>query len=156
MKADPAFRRHSVEAKAFNLLSLLHDVGHASRADACELLGWSEHDFRVALAYARDAICPELGLAIPHPIPTDGFVYRLTGEWISVDGTPAIEAGTAYAMGQIESRLRAVHRDVAIAVRNLGNDSIGGRKARVVEKHLARVFQSLAEIDGPLPQKVSA
>lgn len=156
MSADPKFRRHSVEVKAFNLLSLLQEVGHATRADACALLGWSEHDFRVAIAYAREELCPALGLAIPHPTPTDGFAYRLTGEWISVDGTPAIEAGTAYAMGQIESRLRAVQRDVAIAVANLGNDSIGGRKARVVEKHLGRVFRSLAEIDDSRPQQVSA
>jgi hypothetical protein len=113
-----------------------------------EALGWTRSQFDTALNVARDHLCPDLGLAIPHPVPQDGWRYRITGEWMHRDGTPAIEAGTAYAMGVIEARLRSVLRDVKVVAVTHDRRSVDGRKANFMRKHLVHIIATLDEI-GP-------
>lgn len=140
------YRRHSLEARTFDLLEHLRETGGSSRAETCEALGWTDHQFRAAVDHARTIIGPALGVTIPQPVPDDGFLYRATGEWISIDGTPAIEAGTSYALGQIESRLRSVFRDVEIAAAHMDTRSLNGRKLNYLKKHLNAMFDTLGDI----------
>jgi hypothetical protein len=141
------FRRHSLERRAFDLIELLGDMPEGgSVAECMDKLGWNRHQFQTALAYARETVCVELNLAIPHPVPDDGYRYHVTGDWIGVDGAPAIEAGTSFALGQIESRLRSVHRDIQVAKANLDPQSLNGRKVNYLDKHLQRIFSTLGDI----------
>lgn len=138
------------EERGFKLLAFLEE--HPATADeTCEVLGWSKSQFQSALSYARNHLGPKIGVAIPHPVPEDGYRYHVSAEWTHADGTPAIAAGTAYAMGIIETRLKAVMRDVSIARLNLDSRSVDGRKANFLNKHLAHILAVLAEI-GPGPQ----
>ncbi len=75
----------AAERRAIDLLSHLEVSDGASLSDCASALGWSRHEVRSTIAYAREHVCPKLGLAIPHPVPTDGFRYRVTGEWLSAD-----------------------------------------------------------------------
>ena len=146
------YRRHSLEARAVDLLALLDSRPEgATKAEAREKLGWTESQFTTAVEYVRSTISGQLGVTIPHPVPDDGYRYRVTGDWIGVDGRPAIEAGTSFALGQIESRLRSVHRDVLIAKNNLEAKSLLGRKLNYLDKHLARIFAELNEIGTSSP-----
>lgn len=153
VKRLDGYRRHSLEARAFDLLEHLRKTGGASRADACVALTWTDHQFRAAVDYARSEIGPALGITIPQPVPDDGFVYRATGEWMSSDGTPAIEAGTSFALGQIESRLHTIWRDVKVAKSHLDPRSINGRKVNYLEKHLIRIFETLSDIGSSVPAR---
>lgn len=146
VRVADGFRRHSVERRAFDLLEHLRRTGGSTANDVAAALGWTPHQFRTALDYARNTLCPAFEVAIPHPVPDDGFQYHLTGEWISVDGTPAIEAGTSYALGRVEAQLRSIRRDVRIARANLDRDnfnSVYGQKVRYLDAHLSRIFQTL-------------
>lgn len=159
MKAvTDGFRRHALEQRAFDLLEHLQRTRGASASETCGRLGWTQHQFRTALDYARRELCPAFSLAIPHPVPDDGFRYHLTGEWISVDGTPAIEAGTSYALGKVEAQLHSIHRDIKIARGNLRDrNSIYGQKVRFLDAHLTRVFETLDRIGSSVaPERASA
>ena len=149
-KPISGLRTHSKDARALHLLSVLEEEPR-SAADACEHLGWTRSQFASALAHARDVLCPQLGVTIPHPVPDDGFRYRVTGEWLHDDGTPAIEAGTAYAVSLVETRLHNILRDVRVAKDNLDNRSVNGRKANFLDKHLSHILSVLAEIGTPTP-----
>ena len=129
------------------MLALLED-GPLSAADACAYLDWTRSQFDGAVKYAREELGPSIGATIPHPVPDDGFLYHLTGEWMHRDGSPAIAAGTAYAMTMIETRLRAVLRDTRIALKNASPRSIDGRRANFLNKHLTHILDVLGEI-GP-------
>lgn len=146
------------ESRALDLLGLLEKAGTTgmTRAEAIAQLGWTNAEFDRHLAYARDAICPTINVTIPHPVPTDGWKYRVTGQWLHHDGTAAIHAGTAYAMGVIEARLASVLRDVRIAKRNVPSNSIVGRRCNFLEKHLTHVVSTLGEIVEPHPQAVAS
>jgi hypothetical protein len=146
--ANP-FRANDIERRALDLVATLDGW---TAAEACELLGWPRSRFDSALTYARNEICPALGLAIPHPVPDDGYAYHVTGDWIDPD-KPAIARGAAFAIGIIEARLRSVQRDVQVAAKNLDGRSVSGRKANYLAKHLSKILTTLAEIgadDGPL------
>lgn len=143
--SNNALRRHSLERRAFDVLSALN-AGPATLDELSEGLLWTRHQVRTAIGYARDFVCPELDLAIPHPVPDDGYCYHLTGEWITADGTPAIEAGTAFALGQLEARLRSIHRDVLVAVANLDRQSINGQKVNFLANRLEQIFATLGRI----------
>lgn len=150
MTGVPGIRRHSLDARAFDLVAYLEKQGTAGapRAKVVGELDWTDSQFNTALAWARDHVCPDLGVAIPHPVPQDGWCYHLTAQWMHDDGSPAIEAGTSYAIGIIEARLRAVLRDVAVAADTLDSRSIDGRKANFMRKHLVHIVSTLEEI-GP-------
>src|SRR6185295_2912765 len=137
------------EERAFALLTLL-EGGAATAAEVCDVLEWSRGQFDGALRFAREELGPHIGATIPQPVPDDGFRYHLTGEWTHVDGSPAIAAGTAYAMTGIETRLRAILRDTKIAAKNASPRSINGRRANFLNKHLTHILDVLNEI-GPVP-----
>jgi hypothetical protein len=149
------YRRHSVEQRALDLMSYLQENEEgATRAEISEALQWSPATTRSAIKYARTQVCREFGVTIPQPVPDDGYKYHLTGEWIRDDGMPAIEAGTSFAMGQVESRLRSIHRDVQVARMNLDPRSIPGRKANFLDKRLGYIFETLASIGRSTPYPV--
>lgn len=145
-------RIHSKDARALLLLATLEESPR-SAADACESLGWTRSQFTSALSHAREAVCPQLGVTIPHPVPEDGFTYRVTGEWLHGDGTPAIEAGTAYAVSLVETRLHSILRDVRVAKKNIDGRSVNGRKANFLDKHLSHILAVLAEIGTATPHR---
>jgi hypothetical protein len=140
------FRRHSREQRAIDVMIYLQQSGGSAIGEIAEALGWKQDATYRAIQHAREFVCPQLGLTIPMPVPDDGHRYRVTGDWISIDGTPAIEAGTSYAMGQVESRLRSIHRDVQVALANLEPRSIPGRKANFLNKRLTYIFDTLESI----------
>lgn len=150
------FRRHSLDQRALDVMAFLQETGGATLTEIADTLGWGRHQAYTAIQYARNQIGPELGVAIPRPVPEDGHRYHVTGEWISVDGTPAIAAGTAYAMGQIESQLRSVYRDIRIAKGNVDPRSISGRKMNFLDKRLAYIFQTLGSIGSSVDQSGAA
>lgn len=138
------------EDRALELMVYLEHNGGRTAAEALRDLKWTRSQFDAALRTVRDDLGPKMGVTIPHPVPDDGFRYRVTGAWLHEDGTPAIEAGTAYAMAIIETRLRAVLRDVRIAKMNMDRRSVNGRKANFLDKHLTHIVGVLGEI-GPVP-----
>jgi hypothetical protein len=147
--ANP-FRVNDIERRA---LDLIDNLDGFTAAEFCELMGWRRGSFDSALLHARNEICPALGLAIPHPIPDDGYRYRVTGDWLNPEGKPAIANGAAFAIGVIESRLRSVLRDVRIAAKNLDGRSVAGRKATYLTRQIRRTLEKLEEIGadgGPL------
>lgn len=150
MTGVPAIRRYTLEQRAFDLVLYLETLGTkgAPRDEICAALGWTDAQFESALGVARRGVCPALAVTIPHPVPVDGWRYRLTGQWLHEDNTPAIEAGTSFALGIIEARLRAILRDVRVANQALDQRSISGRKCNFLNKHLTHIMDILNEI-GP-------
>jgi hypothetical protein len=140
------WRRHSIDRRALDVLAELEQIGGATLTELADALGWPRSSTYAAIQHARQHVCPALGVTIPMPVPDDGHRYHVTGDWLAADGTPAIEAGTAYAMGQVESRLRSIHRDVQIALANLEPRSIPGRKANFLNKRLTHIFDTLDAI----------
>lgn len=145
----PGYRSNALERRAFDVMTLLEERGSETSAGVCEALSLSKSQVSAAIEYARVHLCPQLNVTIPHPVPNDGFRYRVTGEWIGKGGDPAIGAGASYAMAQIESRLRSVHRDVLVALNNLEPRSLDGRRANFLNKHLSRIFGTLDVIASP-------
>ena len=145
------------EQRAFDLVIHLEGLGTKGAAAEEVMLhfDWTRAQFDRALTIARDRICPDLSLVIPHPVPTDGWRYRITGQWLHADNTPAIEAGTAYAIGIIEARLHSVYRDVRVARNNLDGRSVEGRKCNYLSKHLEHILRTLAEIGQVPPEAIS-
>lgn len=147
------FRRNTMEQRALDLLVYLQASGGASLNEVALALSWKRSQVRSAIDFARDFVCPSLGVTIPHPLPDTGFRYIVTGEWINKGGSPAIEAGTSYAMAQIESRLRTVCRDVKVAKANLDPRSIPGRKVNFLDKHLDHLLETLNDIGSSVSEK---
>lgn len=130
----------STARHAETLLDLLVDCGPLTGAEACEKLGWSRGRFDAALRRARDHVCGEIGVAIPAPTPADGWRYQVTTDW------QPVEAGASYALGQVESRLSGIHRDVRIVLPYLTRGSTEWRRANFLNKHLDHVLGTLSEI----------
>ena len=135
------------EERALAILALLEERPRGT-AELIVETGWTKSQVASAIETARTEVCPMLGVTIPHPVPDDGFRYRVTGMWSHADGTPAIAAGTSYAVGVLEARIRTTVRDVRVALGNLDPRSIEGRKANFMNKHLSHILRVLAEIDG--------
>jgi hypothetical protein len=93
------------------------------------------------LKYARDVLCPELGVVIPAATPHDGWRYQVTTEWAPV------EEGATWALGLVESRLRNLARDVAILKPHLDRGTKPWRRANFLDKRLALMLQTLEDID---------
>lgn len=130
-------QRHGEE-----LLNLLVDVGPLTAAQCCKKLGWSKGRFTTALKFAREHLCPELGIAIPAPTPGDDWRYSATTEW------GPVEAGASHALGHVESRLLSISRDVAIVLPFLTKGTKEWRRASFLAKHLTHITSTLAEING--------
>lgn len=141
------------EERAFKLLVHLEE-NPSTAAEVCDLYDWTRSQFDSALAFARDELCPQMAVTIPHPVPDDGFRYHVTGAWLHGDGSPAIAAGTAYAIAIIETRLKVVLRDVRVALGSVNPRSVAGRKANFMNKHLSHIVAVLAEIgpEAPTPE----
>lgn len=136
---------YSLEGRALDLLDVLVDRPRTQR-ECCEQLNLTAGQFRSAVAFLRDFVCPQLDVAIPHPVPDDGWRYHVTGDWVGADGAPAIEAGTSYALAVIEARLRGVFRDVQIALKSIDPNDATGEKARFLRHHLDHILRTLVEI----------
>ena len=130
----------SVHQHAEHLLDWLVDNGPASGSDICAALGWTRGRFDGALRYARAELCDELGVAIPTPIPPD-HLYQVTTDW------EPVEAGAAHSLGQVESRLRSIARDVRIVLPALDRGSKPWRRANFLDKHLTHLIGTLEEIE---------
>lgn len=135
------------ETRALELVAFLESRDGATSADCCGALGITKSVFDATLSCARELICRELDVTIPHPVPDDGWKYRVTGDWVN-SNHPAIAAGTGYAVGQIESRLKSVLRDAAVAKKHLDPHSLDGRKVNALTMHLSHVLSVLSEISG--------
>ena len=135
-----AVRNASRNAEA--LVDLLVDDGPLTSAEACERLGWSRGRFDAAVRSARDELCPDLGLTIPHPIPDDGWRYQVTTDW------KPVEAGASYSLGMIEARLSRLHRDIGTVKPHLTKGSRDWRRANFLDKHLGHIVSTLREISG--------
>jgi len=136
------------EVRGYALIELLADMGPMTKRDVMVELGLTESQFQSALTYARENICPELEVAIPHPVPDDGWRYTVTDQWEHEDGSPAIAAGAAYAMGQVENRLQYVFATAQVALHSCDPRSVAGRKANLLVKRVGHILNMLAEIDG--------
>lgn len=126
---------------ANTLIEDLVDNGPSPSAEVCERLGWSKGRFTSALKAARDEVCPQLGVTIPHPIPEEDWAYQVTTEW------QPIEAGAAHSLGSIEARLLGIHRDIKTVKPNLDPRTRAGRRANFLDKHLAHILGTLMEIN---------
>lgn len=132
----------NVAHHAAQLLDLLVDSGPMTSAEVCEKLDWPRGRFNAALRYAREQVCPELGLTIPAPTPTGGWNYQVTTEW------KPVEEGAAYTLGHVDSRLTSVLRDVNTILPHLERGSVEWRRANFLSKHLLHLLTTLAEIGG--------
>jgi hypothetical protein len=135
MKVDSASRH------AERLMDLLVDCGPLTAAEACEKLEWSRGRFATAIRYAREHLCPELGVAIPTATPGEEWTYQVTTEW------QPVEDGASYSLGLVESRLIGLARDVAIVKPHLTRGSKEWRRANFLDKHLTHIVGTLKEID---------
>lgn len=123
------------------LVDTLVDHGPSTSAELCTRLGWSKGRLTTAIKHAREHTCPALGLGFPNPTPTDGWRYQVTTDW------EPVEAGAAYALGMVESRLINVHRDVKTVRPQLTKGSKEWRRANFLEKHLSHITATLGEIN---------
>ena len=96
----------------------------------------------MAVKYAREHLCPALGISIPAPTPQTGWNYQATTEWRPV------EEGASFAMGSVESRLRGIYRDVTAVKPHLTKGSVEWRRASFLEKHINHIISTLGEING--------
>lgn len=134
-------RIENIARHADELLDLLVDCGPMTGADVCAKLGWSRGRFDAALRYAREQLCPTLGMAIPNPTPGEGWQYQVTTDW------QPVEAGASYTLGLVESRLAGIQRDVRIVLPHIERGTKEWRRANFLNKHLTHVLGTLAEID---------
>jgi hypothetical protein len=81
-------------------------------------------------------------MAIPTPTPEDGWRYRVTTEW------QPVQQGATYSLGQVETRLRGLARDVGIVLPHLERGSLDWRRANFLHKHLDHLIGTLDEING--------
>ena len=135
------FHVENVHRNAAQLLDLLVDAGPMTSAEACEKLGWPRGRFDGAVRYAREQLCPELGLTIPAPTPGGGWLFQVTTEW------QPVQEGAAYTLGHVDSRLTAILRDVNIVLPHLPPRSRDWHRARFLSKHLTHVLATMAEIE---------
>jgi len=131
----------AVHLHAEALLDLLVDEGPLTSDEICKSMAWPKGRFMTALRYARIELCPVLELAIPHPVPEEGWRYQVTTEW------QPVERGAAFALGMIETRLRSTHRDVQTVKPKLPRGSKEWRRANFLDKHLDHILGTLREIN---------
>lgn len=131
----------TVARQAQDLLDLLVDAGPLTRAEVCDKLGWSDGRFTNALKYARQHICPALDMSIPSATPDTGWVYQATTDW------EPVEAGASWTVGQVESRLKGILRDVRAVKPNLARGTREWRRANFLDKHLTHILGTMEEIN---------
>ena len=127
---------------AIQLIESLVDDGPGTAAEICDRLAWPRGRFGSALKHARENLCGPLGISIPAPTPTDGWTYQATTDW------QPVEAGAAFTLGSIESRLRGIARDVTAVKPHLTRGSVEWRRASFLEKHITHIVNTLGEING--------
>lgn len=132
----------STARHAETLVHYLVDNGPTTRAKTCADLGWPEGRFGSALRHARDHLCPTLDVTIPAPTPETGWVYQVTDEWRPVGD------GAAWTLGLVETRLRAIQRDVLTVLPQLTHGTADWRAANLLAKHLPHLTHSLEDIHG--------
>lgn len=138
---DPSIGIANVPRFASDLIDTLVDGGPATAVELCSTLGWPRGRLDSALRYAREELCPELKLAIPHPTPMDGWRYQITDQW------EPVEAGASHALGSVETRLFSILRDVETIYPHLTKGSTEWRRATFLRKHLGHITSTLKEIN---------
>lgn len=130
----------NMQRYANRVLDLLVDCGPLTKAEACAKLDWPETRFSAAVKYARERLCEPLGLTIPAPTPSRGWVYQVTTEW------EPVHEGTSWTMGLVETRLAAMARDVDTVLPHLEKGSVDWRRANFLSKHLNNIVGTMREI----------
>jgi hypothetical protein len=128
--------RHAEE-----LIETLLDHGPMTSREVCKYLAWSKGRFTTALRYARDHLCAEFDMAIPNPIPEDGWLYRVTQEWQHIDN------GASYVLGRVDTQLRRINREVETVLPYVEKGSREWRRANFLAKHLPYLLRTLGEIN---------
>lgn len=59
-----------------------------------------------------------------------------------------MQRGANYSLGQVETRLRGLSRDVHIILPHLDRGSLDWRRANFLAKHLTHLIGTLDEING--------
>lgn len=140
MTAGKACSIDSAYRRAVRLVDHLVDHGPMTAAEAVESLGWTRSQFDAAIKIARTDVCPDVGLALPHPTPGGGWRYQVTDEW------GPVEQGAAHTIGLVESRLRSILRDIDVVYVHLTEGSVPWRRATFLRKHLTHITSTLEEI----------
>jgi hypothetical protein len=131
----------NVSRNAAELLDLLVDVGPVTSSDICTKLDWPRGRFDAALRFAREQLCPDLGVTIPAATPAGGWLFQVTTEW------EPVQAGAAYTIGHVDARLAAILRDVDTVLPNLTRGTKDWRRASFLSKHLAHLLATMSEIN---------
>lgn len=130
----------NVRRHAERLLDALVDNGPMTAKQCVQLLDWSRSRFDQALKFAREQVCPELNVAIPAPTPEGGWRYCVTTDWREV------EQGASFTLGNVDSRLRAIFRDVSIVLPFVEQGTPEWRRANFLHKHVGNIIRTLEEI----------
>lgn len=132
------------EAAALDLMDALIETP-LDLNSICEQFEYTPSQARRLIRILRDDICPQFGVVIPHPLPSDGNRYHVTGEWVG-DGGEGIKPAAEYALRHVLSRMVRLHSDVEVVLPNLEHGSIEWRQANFLHKHLAHIVGTLNEI----------
>ena len=141
-------RRASTIRQATELVEALID-GPKTIVELMETLGVDFGWCRALLRIARNDIAPQFGLAIPRPTKGDGFLYRVTGQWIDPDD-PAIIDGVTVSIGDGLTRLDSIVRDYEVAEANTDGRTREGRRVRAHLDILRGARASMVAVDGQL------
>jgi hypothetical protein len=115
-----------------------------------ELMDDLDVDFgtvRMLLKVARDDVAPQHGMAIPRPTAGDGYVYRLTGDWVDPGDEAAIKEGARAITKDARTRVDSLVRDLTIAESNLDGRTAEGRKVREYRRVIEGAAASLELVD---------
>jgi hypothetical protein len=121
--------RDATLARAVQLVEILMD-GPADYLDLMDGLHLTNPGtFRNTLKLARDVVGPQHGMTIPRPVAEDGYLYRLTADWIDPDD-PAIRDGVKVQTSDCRARVVSIIRDLEIARDSTDGRTAEGRKVR--------------------------
>ena len=145
----------TIEKKAergLRLLELLADAPEGlNRIDTGIEEGWSDCMFNEAVQWLRDDLA------------TNGYSYSVVcdpdpadhlGPWIYklMDGDQIIDAqNTQWVVNRVhdaERRLFTMRGVVATAVKATDGRTNEGKRARIIDKHITRAIEDLAELNG--------
>jgi hypothetical protein len=148
MSDNSRTRDASTIRKATELVELLMD-GPKDIYQLQEGLGAGFYATRVYLRVARNDVAPQHGLAIPRPTAGDGYLYRVTGQWIDPDD-PAIIDGVRASIDDGLTRLDSIVRDYEVAEGTTDGRSREGKRVRAHLDILRGARATVAAVDEQL------
>ncbi len=115
-------------------------------SDVCLELGWNKHQFEKAARQLRriladdeiNLVCANQGFGKPSRYELVGDMNR-AGPWI---------AGRLRSM---ESQLETVYNVSKSTINGSDGRTVDGKKARLINRHVGRLREDLADLDGQLP-----